>query len=168
MKQLFYLVIAGYLLFSVAGCSNIASYPISQADSGLYDEGYTGKWKFEEDTNSHNFYAISKGLTPNKYHIKFWDRGGKNPTYEGEAYLSVVNGEKFFNLPCLDESREQYGYLFLKLIDVNKSYSKITAAVVGDVTMQSLRNEEEVYRHVHNNMNKAVFYSDTIHLYKVK
>lgn len=57
----------------------MAKYPIDAPSMDNLNDGILGRWKFEEDTNKNNFYEIirRKPYALDKYHIKFWDRGGQ-------------------------------------------------------------------------------------------
>lgn len=180
------LVIFIVILFTAYSCKNTATYPIREPSAEMMDDRIMGKWKFSEDTNKLNYYEVylaNKECCPNQYHIRFWNRGGSNPSFESNGHFSKIGKETFFNVPYFetretphafpvtgDDKYEMFpnsGFMFLHILEANKAYDKITAAVVGDTTMRSLENSEQVYNFVKANMNKPAFYSDTVHLYKI-
>lgn len=156
-------------------CENISTYPITAPSAEMEDGRIIGKWKFEEDSNSNNFYEVTEGYYPHEYHVKFWDRGGTNPTYEANTHFSKIADVRFINVPYFENNPDRKGagglfrnegYMFLRILDENDDFSKIIAAVVGDETMRKWENSEQVHDYVMQNMDKKIFYSDTIHLYK--
>lgn len=155
-------------LFLYCSCDNISTYPISQPDASLDDDRLIGKWKFEEDTNKNNFYEVYASDYPHQYHVRFWNRGGTNPTYEANVYYSNVQGYRFLNIPYFSDPLEGHWYIFLRVLDINEDGSKMTGAVVGDETMRKLQSEKEVYGYVARNIDNRNFYLDTVHLFKVK
>lgn len=156
------------VLLLYCSCDNISTYPISQPDASLDDDRLIGKWKFEEDTNKNNFYEVYPSAYPHQYHVRFWNRGGTNPTYEGNVYYSKVQSDRFLNIPYFTSPLEGHWYIFLRILDINEDGSKMTGAVVGDETMRSLQSEKEVHNYIAQNINKRNFYLDTVHLYKFK
>lgn len=156
-------------------CSNVSTYPISAPSEHLLEDRVIAKWKFLEDTNINNYYEVYRAHIsyPNQYHIRFWNRGGTNPTFESNGHFSKIDEEMFFNLPYFElgtgsEIFQNEGYIFLHILEVNNEYDKITASVVGDTTMRQLKNSEGVLSYVKKNMNNPQFYTDTIHLVKFK
>lgn len=163
------LLIPVFVILSVyCSCDNISTYPISQPDASLDDDRLIGKWKFEEDTNKNNFYEVYESAYPHQYHVRFWNRGGTNPTYEGNVYYSKVQGDRFLNIPYFTNPLEGHWYIFLRILDINKDGSKMTGAVVGDENMLKLQSEKEAYNYIAENKNMPEFYLDTVHLFKVK
>jgi len=151
-------------------CNNISTFPIGQPDQALDDDRLIGKWKFEEDTNKNNFYEVYTAHVdyPHQYHVRFWNRGGTNPTYETNVYYSTVNGDRFLNIPYFTNPLEGNWYIFVRILEVNKDGSKMTGAVVGDESMLGLKSEKAVHDYIAQNMNKPGFYIDTVHFFKVK
>ena len=172
------------LIFCVllaAGCQSFSKYPISDAKADLYDMRLYGKWKFAEDTNKNNYYLVQKDHDPgtNKYHVMFFDRGGKNRTFEGSIYFSKVGDALFLNIPCWVRHADKYtdaikdyeetgGYFFIRVIDANGDYSKLTTATVLDDGLARLKSSKEVYTHIARHMNEPTYYHDTAHFYKVQ
>lgn len=165
MKTALYILLVCLL---ATGCKNVANYPITKPASGVKDDRIIGKWKFEEDTNTNNYYELytaDKDCCPNQYHIRFWNRGGTNPTYEANMHFSVVNDTWFINVPYFERGLPlQYG--FLKILESNKDFTKFTAAVVGDETMQRIKTQQQLKAYIIKNINNPKFYSDTVHFFK--
>lgn len=164
----FAVMLMGIVLLG-SSCKNTASYALDKEPvPEVQRDQVMGKWKFEEDTNSGNFYEVTRAHSsiPNQYHIRFWNRGGINPTYEANGFFSVVKGYGFFNVPYFEKGLTNFGYGFLKLIEIDPDFTSITAAVVGDETMRSLASEDEVRKYVTAHVDDPAFYSDTIHLFK--
>lgn len=153
------------------GCESIANYPIDTPSPQILNDKLIGKWKIQEDTNADNYYEIYKAdgrSAENQYHVRWWDRGGTNPTYEGNVYFSNVAGSMFLNVPYREEGFTNQGYLFIKILSANPAYDKVTTATFYDTTMRSLKSMEDVRRHITKHLNDAKFYNDTSHFYKVK
>lgn len=155
-----------YCLLTIYGCSNIANFPLSSPNEKVSDPRIMGVWKLEEDTNTNNFYEVCRIDEPFKYHTKFWDKGGTNPTYESAIFFSEVASERFINVPYFDGRPWVIRYMFLRVLNVDKDFTRITAAVVGDTTMRRIPHPKALRRHVAGNIHNSAFYSDTIHLYK--
>ena len=170
MKQYFRYSIILLLIAVVAGCKSVANFPISAPSSTDREDRIAGRWKLTEDTNKNNFFAIEKGndYNPDKYHVQFWNKGGTNPTYEVEAYFSKIGNSMFLNVPYPEKGMEKRGYFFLKILDANADYTKITTATVHDTTLRSLKNEREVLKLITENIDNPAFYYDTCHFYKLK
>ena len=147
----------------------MAKYPIDAPSMDNLNDGILGRWKFEEDTNKNNFYEIirRKPYALDKYHIKFWDRGGTNPSYEANMHFSKIGNALFINVPYFEGNFSHSGFFFLKVVEMSADVSKITAVVVKDKSLWQL-NEAEVKQSIMNNMKKPSYYRDTVHLYKLK
>ncbi len=154
----------------LTACRNVARFPIAEPDKALLDDRITGRWKFHEDTNSRNFYEIIPRRQPymlDRYHLKFWNRNGTNPTYEGNMHFSKIDGVLFANVPYFEDDFTHQGFIFLRILDINATYDEVTAAVVGDTTLWLLNSQAEVRERIQKNMNKPSFYSDTFNFYKM-
>lgn len=155
--------------------SNIeAKYPIDGPSMKNLNDAILGRWRFEEDTNKKNFYEIIRHepYQLDRYHIKFWDRGGTNPTYESNMHFSKIGNTQFINVPYFEENFTHEGFFFLKILEtdadpVTGNYIKMTAAVVNDTTLWNL-NQAEVKQRIIQNINNPAYYSDTVHFYKMK
>lgn len=161
-------VLSAILLLSV-GCKSVARFPIDEPSMNNLEDGLIGRWKFEEDTDKRNFYEILRGnpYRSDVYHLKFWNRGGTNPTYEWNIHVSKIDGIRFINVPYYREgSRAQEGYLFLRILEVNKDFTKMTTATVHDTTMWEL-DQAGVKERIRKNLNNPSFYYDTAHFYKI-
>ncbi|MCB0696900.1 MAG: hypothetical protein KDC07_06030 [Chitinophagaceae bacterium] len=155
------------LLMLVYSCNNISIFPIDKPGQALDDDRLIGKWKFEEDTNKNNFYEVYPSIYPHQYHVRFWNRGGTNPTYEANVYYSKVNDEKFLNVPYFTDPLEGHWYLFIRMLNINKEGTKMTGAVVGDESMLNLKSEKQVQDYIAQNIDKRSFYIDTVHFFKI-
>ncbi len=153
------------LLFS---CKNVSTFPISAPSAANVEDRLIGKWKFTEDTNKHNFYAVTAGYTPNCYHVKFWNRGGTNPTFEAEMHCSKIGSSMFINVPYWEDGFTNRGFIFLKVLNTNADFSTMTTAAVADTTMRRLKNSDAVKAYVTKHLNDPHFYRDTAHFFKVK
>jgi hypothetical protein len=163
MKTVLYILLVCLLAI---GCKNVANYPITEPSATATDARVTGKWQFEEDTNKNNYYEVYPAHSdyPHSYHIRFWNRGGTNPTYESNLHFSDVNGVRFINVPYFGNGPLQYG--FLKILESNSDFTKFTAAVVGDEKMEQIKSAEKLKAHIIKNINNPKFYSDTVHFFK--
>jgi hypothetical protein len=167
MKQALLIVIAALVW---AGCKSTATYPIDEPTGDVINDGLVGKWKMEEDTDKRNYYLVEKWRDPGEYHIKFYNRGGTNRTYESMLHYSIIDGQPFINARYFDLSTGEmgnFGYFFLKVTEANKDYSKITLSLVGDTTMRGLTSSAEVKARIAANLHKRSFYSETVHMFKV-
>jgi hypothetical protein len=162
----------------LGACGTPSRYAISNPSAKAADDRIVGKWKYEEDTNKNNFYAITKAYKgyPHQYHVKFWNRGGTNPTYEFNVYFSEIDGTKFINIPFYEKLKqprdgkdwENKGYFFLKVVNSNQDFSRITTATVNDKALKKMKNSSEVRKYLAKNINNPKSYSDTAHFYKVR
>jgi len=159
------------LLVGIAsGCKNAARFPIAGPDKALLNDRITGRWKFHEDTNTHNLYEILSRRQPyplDRYHVLFWDQGGAHASYEGNMYFSKIDSVLFVNVPCRNAARSEPGFVFLRILDINDACDEITIAVVGDTTLWQLSSQAEVRGRIASNMNNPSFYSDTLNFYKM-
>lgn len=164
MKHYMLIVLAAV---AFAGCRSFAKYPMAAPSADNMDDRLVGKWKLREDTNSNNFYEVYKSSAePNVYHIRFWDRGGKNPTYETELFVTKVGMETFLNVGYFEPDFVNTGYFFLRVLRADADFNQLTAATVADTTLRYLHSKEEVGERIAENVHRAAFYSDTVHLYK--
>lgn len=149
--------------------NGLAKYPIDEPSMENLNDWIIGRWKYTEDTNKNNFYEIirRKPYQPDRYHIKFWNRGGTNASYESSIHFSKVGESLFINVPSVEMSFTNRCFFFLRVLDINADYTEITAALVTDKTMMDL-DEHQVRIHIEDNMYDPAFYSDTVHLYKMK
>ena len=111
------------------------------------------------------------------YYITYFSNHGKNPRYQQwSSFTSIVNNKEFLNIPYryvpmsdgrfLTEQQED-GYFFVRLININKAYDTITTAIIADTKLKYLTSSKQVREHIEKNINKASFYCDTLHFYKV-
>lgn len=87
-------------------CKNTSTYPITDFSLAIVEDDINGKWKMIGDPVSGNFYEVYRADVryqddnfKNQYHLRFWNRGGTNPTYEANFHCSKINEELFINLP---------------------------------------------------------------------
>jgi hypothetical protein len=161
----------------LAACGTPSPHPIEDPLASNLDDRIIGKWKYEEDTNKMNFYEVTRSnVDKNQYHVKFWNRGGTNPTYEANIHLSDISGTKFINVPYWEQVADNgdlndmvdKGFFFLKIIQVDRNFSRITTATVNDPALTGLKSKKEVKQYLSRNLNNPGRYSDTAHFYKVK
>ena len=159
-------------LLTFAACESVSKYPID-APGSASDSRFSGIWKFREDTNSKNFYEVAYSTYNHQYHVKFWDRGGTNPTYEANVYFTKIGDATFINMPYYNPANSVTGkdynyFFFLKILYVNKDFSEMTTATIHDSTLIKLESSAEVKAHISRHLEDPRFYYDTAHLYKVK
>lgn len=165
----------------LTACESYSKYPISNAGAEVYDARLIGKWKLEEDTDKNNYYVVEHDydIRTNKYHAQFYNRGGKNPSYEASIYFSKVGKDLFLNLPYwvrhedmyddkMDDYKQTHGYFFVRILNANTDYTKITTATVQDDALANINSSEEVFARIEKNLNNPSYYHDTIHFYKVQ
>jgi hypothetical protein len=169
MKNLLLLLLLLPILAAGQINTIVAKYPIDAPSKENLLDGILGKWKFKEDTDKNNFYEIIRRAPYNldKYHLKFWNRGGTNPTYEANMHFSKIGNTQFINVPYFEENFTHKGFFFLKILDVNADFSKITAVVVHDTILWNLL-EPEVRQRIIKTLNNPAYYQDTVHFYKIK
>ena len=151
-------------------CDYIAYVAIDEPSSGNTDNRVIGNWKVEEDTNKNNFYEVRQAHAdyPNEYHVRFWNRGGTNPTYEANMYFSKIGNVQFLNIPHWEGHFSNMGFFFLKVLDINADATRITATMITDTTLQYCRSSRQLQELILKNTNNPRFYDDTFHFYKVK
>jgi hypothetical protein len=154
----------------LTGCKSVATFPISDAVQENTDDRIIGKWKAIEDTNKNNYFEVLAAHPnfKNQYHVTIWDRGGTNATYEANCYFSKVGVTRFLNIPYWEGDFENRGYIFLKIIDVDDKFERLTTSTVKDFSLRSLKSKEEVKAHISKNLKKPDFYSDTLHFVRMK
>lgn len=175
-----YYVITLYILCVLLyACGTPSSFPISMPSNGAVNDGIVGNWKMEEDTNKHNFYEITQRDKVDKfnYHVRFFNRGGTNPTYEANIFFSKVadldNGDEevlFLNVPYWEEIGGQWkdrGYFFVRILGANDDFTGITTATVNSSELSDISSGMEMRRFISRNLNNPNIYSDTVHFYKV-
>jgi len=169
MKQYKILWAISLLAIISIGCKSVANYPISNYIATYQDSRIIGNWKFIEDTDKRNFYEVRKAhIDTGGFHVKFWDRGGTNPTYEANMYFSKIGGSLFINVPYWEGHFNNQGYFFLRVLEVNADFTKMTTATLYDTTLRSLGSSTEVRERIAKNLNNPAYYYDTAHFYKVK
>lgn len=147
----------------------VAKYPIDDPSIDNLNDGILGRWRFQEDTDKRNFYEVIRGnpYASDKYHLKFWNRGGTNPTYEANMHFSKIGNTLFINVPYFEDNFSHSGFFFLKILETNPEFTKITATVIHDVDLWNL-NQEEIKQRIVRNISNPSFYLDTVHFYKLK
>jgi hypothetical protein len=156
---------------SLSSCEGVSKYPISDAYPENNDDRIIGKWKVKEDSAKNDYYEITAAHPNfrNQYHFKVWDRGGTNPSYEGNCYFSKVGVTRFLNIPFHDdEMKDGGGYIFLRILEENEAFDNVTTTTVCDTNMRTLGSKEAVKAFIAKNLKNKLFYCDTAHLYKVK
>jgi hypothetical protein len=147
----------------------MAQYPIDDPLKENLNDGIRGRWKFEEDTNKNNFYEIirEKPYMLDRYHMKFWDRGGTNPTWEANMHFSKIGNTQFINVPYFEDNFTHQGFFFLKILEINADFTKITAAVLHDTELWDL-TQTQVKQRITKNIGNPGYYRDIVHFYKMK
>jgi hypothetical protein len=172
MKRYFLLVLP-VLFVLLHGCKSVAKFPMDEPLADYANDYIIGKWKPMEDSDKNNFFEITKAMSGPKYHVKYWNRGGTNPTYEANVFFSKINNYLFLNVPYWHENRDDRsyyqasGYFFVKIINVNSDHTKMTTATIRDTTLGSLASSLEVYNRTAKNLNNRFYYSDTVHFIKL-
>ena len=176
MKLYYYLAatICSMLIFA---CGIPAPYPLPYSSSKTADDRIIGKWKMEEDTNKNNFYLISKVSDKYyQYHVEFWNRGGKNRTYEAEIFFSELDSMKFLNIPYYQKRSgkgsfddwENKGWFFVRILVANEDFTRLTTATVNDARLAAQENPSQMARYMKEHKNDPSTYSDTVHFYQVE
>ncbi len=170
MTRYWPLIVAGMLTIFCSGCEGVAHFPISDATADNADDRIIGKWKVMEDSDKNNYYEIY-AAHPNfkyQYHYRVWDHGGTNPTFEGNCYFSKVGVTQFLNVPHYDEEHQKNCFLFIRILDADEGFDKLTVTSVCDTNMRALTSKEAVKAHIAKNLKNRSFYDDTVHFYRVK
>ena len=184
-----YRTIIAILICAICSCKSFSYYPIDDHPVVKMDTSLLGIWRAVEDTNKkdfiliQNFADVTRNLDEsfkkeasyiadekNKefmYYITRFDNDGTNPHFQQfNCFISIVKGQKFWNIQY-EPGRTDEGFLFERVIKINKSFDTITTAMIADTTMMNLHNSTEVRNYVERNINKPSFYSDTLHFYRV-
>ena len=152
------------LLF--CSCRYTSTHPIDDPRKDCMNDAIVGKWKLVEDTNKNNFYQVEKSpFSPYAYHVKFFDRGGRNRTYEADVHFSNIEKNSFLNVPYWEyDLSKNRGYFFLKILNITKDSALVT--MVGDNNMRVLPDKNAVRSRITANLNKPEYYVYTFHFYK--
>lgn len=164
------------LVLLVAACGTPAKFPISFPSSKNVDDRIIGKWKFEEDTNKNNYYEISKSVEEFQYHVRFFDRGGTNPTYEANVFFSNLNGVKFLNVPYYEKTTDpkyvggmkNMGYFFLKISEANEDFSRLVTYTVTSKELSKIDNWRDLTRYIYEHEDDNNIFTNKAHFYKIK
>ena len=141
------------------------------------------------DVSAVEIKSYSKGKDVYKaynYYISYFNRHGKNQYFTGySSFLSKVNGVSFINIQghcmpidsiifLLDKedvtlaSRDKWGYLFARILNINEAHDSFSVATVSDVNLATLKSSKDVRDYFSKKMNSPKFYKDTLHFYRVK
>ncbi|MEZ5018151.1 MAG: hypothetical protein R2800_13915 [Flavipsychrobacter sp.] len=167
------LIISGSLLWSA--CGTPSRFPLTEVSMSPSDDLIVGNWKMEEDTNKHNFYEITQSVEEGKYHVRFFNRGGTNPTFEANIFFSELEAAdkskvKFLNVPYWEKTLGKWGdmgYFFVRILETSAEFSHITTATVNNTEIYNKHTGSEVRAYVLENIDNPEIYSDTVHFYKV-
>ena len=177
------------LIYALCSCKNFSPYAIDEHPLVKIDTNLLGIWKAVEDTNKkdfilvQNFTDVARNLNESfkkeaayianqkkekfTYFITRFDNDGTNPHFQQfHCFISLIKGQKFLNIEYEIGSADS-GFLFERIIKINKSFDTITTAIIADTTMRELHNSVEVRKRIEQNINKPSFYSDTLHFYRV-
>lgn len=180
MKLCLAALISAVCAMGLYSCGTPSPFPLTFPNSKDADDRIAGNWKMVEDTNKHNFYEITKraGEGDFFYHVRFFNRGGSNPTYEATIFFSSIWGTKakFINVPYMTKAADgkgdgmgwiEHGYFFLRIIDANSDFTKITTATVNSPELPEFRRWVQLQNFMRENYDNPKIYSDTVHFYKV-
>jgi hypothetical protein len=156
------------LLF--VSCNSIAPFPLDEPSRAVPADWVIGKWtNVATKKIKDGYFVITKSpIQKNHYHVVSFDKGKKKPTIETEIFLSKVANSYFVNVPDEDEKKQRTGYWFMRVLNTNADYSKITITKVQDTTMGALKSIEEVRAYVTKKVEQPEFYQDTTELKKLK
>ena len=177
MKGLTQIAAVIFLAF-FAACGTPSAFPVSEPTAATVDDRIVGKWKYVEDTNKLNFYEVYKARgaeSKYEYHVRFWNRGGTNPTYEANIHLSSLKDHQFINVPFWEKVGDKgdhndwqnRGYFFLKILEQNNDFTRITTATVKSTELLKVQSSAEARTFLLQNLNNPRVFSDTAHFYKV-
>lgn len=168
------IVLSIMLLYS---CGTPSPFPLTLPSNAFAEDRIVGNWKMEEDTNTKNFYEVKQRDTVDRfnYHVRFFNRGGSNPTYEANIFFSDVGNTKFINVPYWVDvdgpgdlmGWDNRGFFFVRIIDANDDYTRLTTATVNTATLKEFSNSILLKKYIEMNINNPDIYSDTVHFYKV-
>ncbi|MCD6063383.1 MAG: hypothetical protein K0R82_1294 [Flavipsychrobacter sp.] len=179
---------AQYFVFALCvllfACGTPSPFPLSFPSSQSADDRIVGNWKMVEDTNKNNFYEITRRDTVDKfyYHVRFFNRGGTNPTYEAnifftdfDPWLKDQGKIKFINVPYwIDVEGEgdkmgwdNPGYFLVRILEADKDFTKLTTATVNHPALSKFNRAIQLENFMRTHINDPAIYSDTVHFYKV-
>lgn len=174
-KALYY-VGALYAIMLVA-CGTPSPFPLSFPSSKNTDDRIVGNWKLMEDTNKYNFYEVTKRDMDGdfQYHVRFFDKGGINPSYEASIFFSNIGDIKFLNVPYFQKIEgkdgsddwNDRGYFFVRILQTDKDFNNVTTATVNSSSLTRIGSAFLLRTYMNLNVNNPHIYSDTVHFYKV-
>ncbi len=163
MKSSLKFCLIAFAILSMFSC-DLAKFPIDDKAQMNIDPALLGKWKIEKVGKKSDLYTITKQDSMHYFITVKENKGKKIDT--AYAFLSDVRKAKFLNVRCKGDST--WGYAFVRIIDISANGTKITAANVSDTMLRSMVSAAQIREHIYNNMTDPEFYSDTVHLVKVK
>lgn len=172
MRNLISGVAVLFISFAVIGCKGYAKYPMMQMTGIKTDPKLIGIWRLQEDTDKHNFFVIEP-VDDYHYALTYMNKGGINRVFENYgAYISDINGTKFFNVTYRNidwdaMTTTEEGYIFFKVVDTDELGWQMTLVLVTDTSMKACKNSIEVRDRIARNINNPDFYDQPVHLYKV-
>ncbi len=151
------------IMFFLPGC-NDARYPIDPKPLVKVESRFLGKWIGKEKDE---YYVVSQKDVYH-YQISYTEKKNSDPTVF-PAYMSMVDNVLFLNMMDYDESQDTIkGYAFLKVFNVNKTFDKVSAAVVADTNLKNQNSSAEVRAFITKNLKNSKFFGDVQVLRKVK
>ena len=148
--KLFALLVALSTLFM--GCPYSTEVPIDNANIKI-DQKLLGKW--ESKSSSTETYNIHKA---DEYTYKITKLNSSSPTDTATymAYLSEINGIRFFNIWELAASTKTY---YLYKLELSGSGAKITMSPVTENIEEKFTTSADLKKFVQTNMGLSFFYS---------
>lgn len=142
----------------------------------VVQDGYSIRHDYKL-TDSQAKMLFDKQSRDGKYYITYLNREGRYPLYnQWGAVLSDIDGARFLTeeysygyLPAeiVPPGNLKRGYFFIRLVRMNKAQDTLVTAIVADTTLKYCTSAREVGRRMEEYRNKASFYSDTVHWYKI-
>ncbi len=177
MRMFLQILVLSISVLFFYSCGTPSPFPLSLPSNAYNDDRIVGNWKMEEDTNGYNFYEITQRDTVDRfnYHVRFFNRGGTNPTYEANVFFSQIGGYgantvRFLNVPYIEVNGHTWrdkGYFLVRILEMNDDLTEVTTATVDHKALTEMKRTEELNGFINDNIDNPKIYSDTVHFYKV-
>lgn len=169
------------LLMVVSGCKGYSTHAIDENALNKIDTNLLGIWRVAEDTDRRNFIYVERNYDVHHfsrdygtrkfkqyehcYYLTYMNRHGKNARYEQWlAFTSDINGTRFMNITYRNDGE---GFFFVRFIKRSANRDTITTCMVADTNLRYLPDSKAVRKKITGSINDPVFYSDTMHIYKI-